>query len=143
MLKIGHHICTKFGQIKVTSYCKYILSLLVLIIALTIFNTKQLYAQNSITNEIETIETNEGNLIGNTINDGKLPKPIQPVKKKQSYKRLLVSKRAAFTEINCGILAFFAHQNKVLSAAPYTHQEQLINSFFRTLIKHNSLYYLF
>lgn len=123
-------------------YCKYIFIVFVLIIVNAIFNTSQLFAQKTF-HEVEIVETHDGNLMNSSITDGKLPKPIQPKKKKQSYKRILVSKRAPFTEVNCGVYTFYSQQNNANFQITSLNQIYSINSYTQALIKHNSLFYLF
>lgn len=127
----------------VNHFCKYILTLFVLIIVNAIFNTSQLFAQ-TVTNEVEIIETHDGSLVNCFITDGKLPKPIQPLKKKQAYKRILISKRAPFTDSSCSINNNFTYQQSIATfQAPILNQVYSINSYAQALIKHNSLFYLF
>ena len=123
------------------NYCKYMFFLLIIVVFSTI-TVEQNHAPQTIFN-FSTIECIDSNSTSTTCTDGKLPKPIQPVKKKQTNKRLLVSKRAPFTVASCGINIFFANNDSICfqeSTQPYSYP---INGFTQALITHNSLFYLF
>jgi hypothetical protein len=122
-------------------YCKYMLLLLVIVVCSTI-TVEQNHAQKAIFN-FSTIERIDSNSTSTTCTDGKLPKPIQPVKKKQTNKRLLVSKRAPFTVASCGISIFFANNNSTCFQESTHSYSYPINGFTQALITHNSLFYLF
>ncbi len=123
------------------NYCKYMLFLLIMVVGSTI-TLEQSHAQKAIVN-FSTIECIDSNSTSSTCTDGKLPKPIQPVKKKQTNKRLLVSKRAPFTVASCGINVFFANNNSIRFQESTQSYSYPINGYTQALITHNSLFYLF